>query len=219
MAPPVRGTEGESSNPKKRKTRANSSASDPAVADADTETAPETALLKKAPGRSKTVPQKPTPKDTPVQVEKEATGTSSGLETPTRKQATPKVSSSGKSKGATRAPVGKTWAVYGAKHSGDYLRSLDTFDAYKIACRYFHAWLALVARGFSIDELKHIFTTCLPSFLKDADDYERKLALKEFENGYVWVEEQLVTRIKAYATTWLESATGTRYQELYKVHR
>lgn len=91
-------------------------------------------------------------------------------------------------------------------------------DDYKVAIQYFHGWLALVARGFNIDELKHIYTACLHVFLQD-NEFERKIGLKEFEAAHHVVEEQLLSRMKGYATSWLESEGGSHYHEQYMQHR
>lgn len=53
-----------------------------------------------------------------------------------------------------RPPTNKTWEVFGNQDLTDYLSSVNNMAEYKHGCRYFHARLALIARGFSIDELK-----------------------------------------------------------------
>ena len=45
------------------------------------------------------------------------------------------------------------------------------------------------------------------------------MALKDFEAGYKWVENQLQTRLRGYAQLWLETPGGLLYNEKYKVHR
>ena len=140
-------------------------------------------------------------------------------QTPTPAQtATQQLSSAAKYKGHPRPPVTKTWSTFGIHHATKYLQDTETFDAYCISCRYFHGWLALVTRAFTIDKLKQIFTACLPAFLKNGEEFEQKLALKEFESAYVWVKNQLQTRFRAYATAWLETPAGQHYQEAYRVH-
>lgn len=84
-----------------------------------------------------------------------------------------------------------------------------------MACRYFHARLSLVARGFNIEELKQIFSSCLPFFLTIGEDYERNLARQYFEEQHDWVEDRLVERLRAYATDWLETPGGSLYKEQY----
>lgn len=121
--------------------------------------------------------------------------------------------------GVERPPVTRTWQVFGDSKSTTYLKSSTTLDEYEIACRYFHARLALVARGFSTDELLQIFNSCLPSFLQDGDDYERKLAYQAFEREYDLVEDKLVEKIQAYANAWLNSEGGSYYREQYTLHR
>lgn len=119
-----------------------------------------------------------------------------------------------------RPPVAETWQVFGDYLSTAYLQSASNSDKYKIACRYFHARLALVARGFTIDELKQIFTSCLPAFLgNDYMDNERKRAFREFEKQHDWVEDRLVERIRGYAKLWLQSPGGSYYRDQYLVSR
>ncbi|MCJ1266411.1 hypothetical protein MMC22_006296 [Lobaria immixta] len=119
-----------------------------------------------------------------------------------------------------RPPVAETWQVFGDSLSTAYLQSASNSDKYKIACRYFHARLALVARGFTIDELKQIFTSCLPAFLRnDYMDNERKRAFREFEKQHDWVEDRLVERIRGYAKLWLQSPGGSYYRDQYLVSR
>lgn len=119
-----------------------------------------------------------------------------------------------------RPPVAETWQVFGDSLSTAYLQSASNLDKYKIACRFFHARLALVARGFNIDELKQIFTSCLPAFLRnDYMDYERKRASREFEKQHDWVEDRLVERIRGYAKLWLQSPGGSYYRDEYLISR
>lgn len=44
-------------------------------------------------------------------------------------------------------------------------------------------WLGFVVRGLAVDELKQIFFACLPYFLKEREDFERKATLAEFEEA------------------------------------
>ena len=74
--------------------------------------------------------------------------------------------------------------MYGAKHAQQYLQSTQTYDGYRILCRYFHGWLALIARDLSIDKLKQFFNACLPAFLQEGEIFERTMALKDFEDSY-----------------------------------
>ena len=89
------------------------------------------------------------------------------LAIPTPPSKTPQPQLSLKSKWEGRPTVAKTWTVFGAKHAEEYLKLSQTYDSYKISCRYFHGWLAFIARGLSIDELKQIFNACLSAFLKE----------------------------------------------------
>ncbi len=86
---------------------------------------------------------------------------------------------------------------------------------YKNGCRYFHARLALIARGFSIDELKNIFNATLPQFLEDDKEYNRKTAFRTFEDEYDWVMDRLIERIRAYAQLWIDSLGGSDYKAKY----
>ena len=42
----------------------------------------------------------------------------------------------------------------------------------------------MIVRDFSIDELKNIFNTTLPQFLKEDEEYNRKTTLRIFEDKY-----------------------------------
>lgn len=55
---------------------------------------------------------------------------------------------------------------------------------YKNGYQYFHIHLALIARAFSINELKNIFNTTLPQFLKNNEKYNQKTTCRTFENKY-----------------------------------
>ncbi len=70
---------------------------------------------------------------------------------------------------------------------------------YKNSYRYFHERLALIVRGFSINELKNIFNTTLPQFLEDDEEYNQKTACRTFEDEYDWVTDKLIERIHRYA--------------------
>lgn len=86
---------------------------------------------------------------------------------------------------------------------------------YKNGCRYFHSRLVLIARGFSIDELKNIFNVTLPQFLKDGKEYNQKTACRTFEDEYDWVTDKLIKRIRSYAKLWLASPGGSNYRVKY----
>ncbi len=86
---------------------------------------------------------------------------------------------------------------------------------YKNGCRYFHRHLALITRGFSINELKNIFNATLPQFLEDDEEYNRKTACRTFEDEYDWVTDKLIERIRGYAKLWIASPGGTDYREKY----
>lgn len=113
----------------------------------------------------------------------------------------------------------KTWHTFGDPRSTEYLKATSNIDGYRIACRYFHARLALVARGFHIDELQQIFVSCLPPFLQDGDEYQRKQANQAFEMQHDWVQDQLVMRLCAYAKEWLMAPAGLFYREQFLLHR
>ncbi|MCJ1345089.1 hypothetical protein MMC31_003294 [Peltigera leucophlebia] len=66
-----------------------------------------------------------------------------------------------------RPPINKTWETFGDQISTDYLSSANNMAEYKNGYRYFHARLSLIARGFSIDELKNISNATFPQFLED----------------------------------------------------
>lgn len=86
---------------------------------------------------------------------------------------------------------------------------------YKIGCRYFHSRLALIARGFSIDEIKNIFHATMPQFLEEGEDYERKQACRIFEDEYDWVTDKLIERIREYASLWIDTQGGQDYKQKY----
>ena len=165
-------------------------------------------------------PTLPTNKTLPVKkkVAKKSTTAQEILDSPTPSK-TPQLPITPKTKGSPAPSVVRTWTVYSAKHAQEYLRSTQTYDGYCVSCRYFYRWLAFVARGLSIGELKQFFNACLPPFLQDGEAFERSMALKDFEDGYTWIESQLLDQLRAYATTWLESPGGSHYHELYKTHR
>ena len=118
-----------------------------------------------------------------------------------------------------RPPIAETWHVFGDNLSKAYLQSASTLSEYKIACRYFHARLALVARGFIIGELEQIFASCRPPFLEDSDDFDLSVASREFEDQYNWVEDRLVERLRGYAKFWLKSPGGSCYRDQYLNHK
>lgn len=88
-------------------------------------------------------------------------------------------------------------------------------EEYTVGCRYFHGRLALVARGFSLDELKTIFMATMLAFLRGGADYERKHAREVFEDVHDWIEDKMVQRIAAYAKRWLAIPGGNLYQKEY----
>ena len=114
-----------------------------------------------------------------------------------------------------RPPVNKTWEIFGDQDSTDYLSSAANMAEYKIGCRYFHSRLALIARGFSIDEIKNIFHATMPPFLEEGEDYERKQACRMFEDEYDWVTDKLIERICGYASLWIETQGGQDYKQKY----
>ncbi|MCJ1344946.1 hypothetical protein MMC31_003151 [Peltigera leucophlebia] len=114
-----------------------------------------------------------------------------------------------------RPPINKTWETFGDQILTDYLSSANNMAEYKNGCRYFHARLSLIARGFSIDELKNIFNATLPQFLEDDEEYNQKTACRTFEDKYDWVTDWLIERIRAYAQLWIASPGGTNYSVKY----
>ncbi len=114
-----------------------------------------------------------------------------------------------------RPPTNKTWEVFGDQDLTDYLSSANNIAEYKNSCWYFHARLALIARGFSIDELKNIFNAILLQFLEDDEEYNRKTACRTFEDEYDWVMDRLIERIRAYAQLWINSLRGSDYKAKY----
>lgn len=118
-----------------------------------------------------------------------------------------------------RPPASETWQIFGDNRSTEYLQSTTTMETYQVACRYFHARLALVSRGFTIEDLKTIFQSCLPSFLKEGEDYDRRVAFEVFEAEHEWVEARLMDRFRGYANLWLQSPGGLDYKQRHQFHR
>ena len=118
-----------------------------------------------------------------------------------------------------RPPASETWQIFGDSRSTEYLQSTTTIESYQVACRYFHARLALVARGFTIEDLKTIFQSCLPSFLKEGEDDDRRVAFEVFEVEHEWVEARLMERFRGYANLWLQSPGGSDYKQRDQLHR
>lgn len=83
-----------------------------------------------------------------------------------------------------KPPTNKTWETFGDQDLTDYLFFANNMAEYKNGCRYFHVCFSLIARGFSINELKNIFNATLPQFLEDDEEYNRKTACKIFEDKY-----------------------------------
>ena len=110
----------------------------------------------------------------------------------------------------TWPPANETWDVFGDSDSGTYLLSAATLDQYEIACYFFHARLALVARGFSVDESQAIFNATMPAFIREGSDTDRRKCTQEFERAYNWVQDRLVDRLCAYAELWLKGGRGMR---------
>lgn len=109
-------------------------------------------------------------------------------------------------------PCLKTWEVFGDADSADYLSSAATLDQYRVACHYFHARLALVARGFAVGELEAIFNDTMPNYIREGHDVDRSKGAKEFERAYNWIQDRLVERLCAYAYLWLETEGGKDYK-------
>lgn len=113
----------------------------------------------------------------------------------------------------TRPAAKKTWDVFGDSDSGTYLWFAATLDQYQIAYYYFHARLALVACGFTVDELHTIFDATMPLFIREGSEFNQKKSRKVFERTYNWVQDRLVERLCAYAKLWLKSEGGKDYKE------
>lgn len=86
---------------------------------------------------------------------------------------------------------------------------------YKNGYQYFHACFSLIARGFSIDELKNIFNATLLQFLEDDKKYNQKTACRTFEDKYDWETNRFIERICGYAQLWIASPGGTDYSMKY----
>ncbi len=114
-----------------------------------------------------------------------------------------------------RPPTNKTWEVFSDQDLTDYLSSANNMAEYKNGCQYFHARLALIVRGFSINELKNIVNATLPQFLEDDKEYNRKTAYRTFKDEYDWVIDELIERIRAYAQLWIDSLGGSDYKAKY----
>lgn len=115
----------------------------------------------------------------------------------------------------SRPPTNKTWETFGDQGSTDYLSAASNMVEYKNGCRYFHARLALIARGFSIDELNNIFNATLPQCLEEDEEYNPKTACRTFEDEYDWVTDKLIERIRAYARMRIASPGGNDYRVMY----
>lgn len=108
--------------------------------------------------------------------------------------------------------VSRTWSTFGDHDSARFLASAGATDEYKVGSLYFHARLALVVRGLSLDQLHNIFVSTLPPYLQDAPIYERNLAEKSFQAAHDAIEDRIVSRVKAYAESWIASAGGASYK-------
>lgn len=62
-----------------------------------------------------------------------------------------------------------------------------------------------VLRGgsrLSVDELAHIFESCLHMFLKKGEEAQTNVALQMFEDAYNNIELQLTDPFRRYANEW-----------------
>lgn len=109
----------------------------------------------------------------------------------------------------------KTWETFGDQDLTNYFFSTNNMAEYKNGCQYFHARFSLIARGFSIDELKNIFNATLSQFLEDDKKYNQKTACRTFEDKYDWVTDRLIERIYGYAQLWIAFSKGTNYSMKY----
>ena len=112
-------------------------------------------------------------------------------------------------------PTAETWKMFGDAHSKAILQAATNNNEYKNVTAQFHARLFLIVRGLSIDELQNMFSSALPPYMVDGDNAARLQASKIFEDSHTAIETQMVGRIRAYASEWLESEGGRNYREKY----
>lgn len=114
-----------------------------------------------------------------------------------------------------KPPTSKIWEIFSNQKSTNYLSSATNMMEYKNGCQYFHSRLTLIARGFSINELKNIFNATLPQFLEDGKEYDRKTTYRTLEDKYDWVTDKLIKWIRGYARLWLASSEDSNYRVKY----
>lgn len=110
-------------------------------------------------------------------------------------------------------PAIKTWATFGDVGSSRLMAAANEREEFKIVSLYFHAQMALIAQGLSLDQIKNMFVSTLPPYLQDGPPYEQNHAEKIFLDAHNRIEDLLVERIRGYANLWLSSSGGLSYKD------
>ncbi len=108
----------------------------------------------------------------------------------------------------TRATASKLREVLGDQRSVARLSTAKDLTEYRNISRYFHARLALVARGLLSYELEEIFCSCLPDFYLQADRHHRRQVQDAFMTAHDWVETHLFAKVNFYVRSWYETPAG-----------
>lgn len=112
-------------------------------------------------------------------------------------------------------PLDKLWDAVGDCTSETYLKSQDTLEECTLAARVFLGRLCLLVRGLHLDQLMVIFRATVPMWYSTATRIEKAAMIEMFEEAQAWVEQKLVSKMKAFSQMWYQSPAGSTYHKAW----
>ncbi|MCJ1271719.1 hypothetical protein MMC22_011624 [Lobaria immixta] len=116
-------------------------------------------------------------------------------------------------------PPAQLWAAFGDTASASFMHSQLNIEQYGLAVTLFHARLGLIVRGLSPDQLLAISLVTNPDFAATADKSDKERLLDLFEIAAAWTEDQIIRKMKQYATMWYKTPASLKYAEDYQYAR
>ncbi|MCJ1342650.1 hypothetical protein MMC31_000837 [Peltigera leucophlebia] len=101
---------------------------------------------------------------------------------------------------------------------GRYLYNATDKQKYTRICRYYNARLSFLVYGLNENELAALFTTNMPSFWGQLDEYAQQRMRKSFDDAYDAAEYFLIANISKLAQCWLDSAASREYTKAVMLH-
>lgn len=107
------------------------------------------------------------------------------------------------------------WIVFNDNTSTQFFKSSFTLSDYKKNVKYFHDCFAFVVYDLNLDEILPLH--CITLFAWTI--YKKEKIIQNicniFELAYDWVQNCLISKIKAYADFWFKLELGKTYKTIW----